>query len=232
MKRLAINSLIALTALAAATHADAADRSEYWRQKVSLFDTLPVSEDNIVMLGNSITDGGEWAELLGDSRVLNRGISADTIDGVAERLGQVTAGHPAKIFLLIGINDVSHNLTPGEMSRGTAALIDSIHQQSPRTRVYLQSVMPVDNSFGRYRNLAGKEEVITQLNALLRQVAADHGADWVDLWPALADRQGRLRQGFTNDGLHLTGAGYQAWVQALRPYVSNNDTVNNNDTQQ
>ena len=92
---------------ASAAFAQSKPRSTYWIQRATLFESLPASEDDIVMLGNSITDGGEWAELLGDAHVKNRGISGDTTDGVLERLGTITRGRPAKVFLLIGINDFS-----------------------------------------------------------------------------------------------------------------------------
>ena len=54
-------------------------QNEYWHQKVSLYELLPVGPDDIVFLGNSITDGGEFAELFADNRIKNRGISADVI---------------------------------------------------------------------------------------------------------------------------------------------------------
>ena len=199
------------------THAE--KRNEYWRQKVSLFELLPISSDDIVMLGNSITDGGEWVELLGRDNVKNRGISADVISGVEERLDQVTNGHPDKIFLLIGINDISHGHSAAELARRYERLLKRITTDSPDTKIYIQSVMPINNSFGRYRNLAGKEKVVTQLNTLLKQLAPTYNAVWVDLWLALADSKGRLRSDFTNDGLHLTGKGYKAWAETIIPFI-------------
>ena len=59
-------------------------RSTYWHQKQTLFESLPTSPEDIVMLGNSITDGGEWAEILDNVHVKNRGISGDTTDGVLQ----------------------------------------------------------------------------------------------------------------------------------------------------
>ncbi len=197
----------------------AEQRNEYWRQKVSLFELLPISSEDIVMLGNSITDGGEWTELLGRDNVKNRGISADVISGVEERLSQVTGGHPDKIFLLIGINDISHGHSASELARRYEHLLKKIVADSPDTKIYIQSVMPINNSFGRYKNLTGKEKVVTQLNTLLKELAPAYNAVWIDLWPALADSQGRLRKDFTNDGLHLTGKGYKAWAETILPFI-------------
>ncbi|MBD5200483.1 MAG: sialate O-acetylesterase [Bacteroidales bacterium] len=196
-------------------------RSAYWEQKVSLFDKLPVHENDIVFLGNSITDGGEWQELLNMANVKNRGISADVISGVRDRLHQVTDGHPKKIFLLIGINDVSHNLGAGKIASEYEKLVQEIRTQSPETQLYIQSVMPINNDFGRYKNLKGQEKTVTQLNEKLKTIADEHGAIYVDLWPALADpATGKLKRNFTNDGLHLTGEGYRAWIDLIRPLVT------------
>lgn len=194
-------------------------QNEYWYQRVSLFDTLPVDSTDIVFLGNSITDGGEFAELFNRGDIKNRGISADIISGVSKRLDQITSGKPKKIFLLIGINDISHGHSADKLADDYLKLIKDIRQKSPSTTLYVQSVMPVNNSFGRYKNLIGKEKIINRLNVLIERAAQDNGAVYIDLWPALADDDGNLNKVFTNDGLHLTGAGYKAWADFIREYL-------------
>lgn len=194
-------------------------QNEYWYQRVSLFDTLPVDSTDIVFLGNSITDGGEFAELFNRGDIKNRGISADIISGVSKRLDQITSGKPKKIFLLIGINDISHGHSADKLADDYLKLIKDIRQKSPSTTLYVQSVMPVNNSFGRYKNLIGKEKIINRLNVLIEKAAQDNGAVYIDLWPALADDDGNLNKVFTNDGLHLTGVGYKAWADFIREYL-------------
>lgn len=199
---------------------DAYARSEYWEQKVSLFDEIPVERGDIVFLGNSITDGGEFSELLGDKKIKNRGINSDVISGVRERLRQVTDNSPSKIFLLIGINDVSHNKTVDSLAAEYERLVKEIRTQAPVTKLYIQSVMPVNNDFCRYKNLQGKENVIVCLNERLKDIAEKNGAVYINLWDALAvPETGKLRSEFTNDGLHLLGKGYKAWINAIRHYV-------------
>ena len=194
---------------------------DYYDRKVSQFELLPVTADDIVFLGNSITDGGEFNELFDMPNIKNRGIRSDVITGVEKRIGQVTAGEPAKIFLLIGINDISHNLSVEEMARRYDRLVNKIKQQSPRTQLYLQSVMPINNSFGRYKNLAGKEETIVLLNEKIKEIADRYNSTYIDLHQALADESGHLNPAFTNDGLHLMGRGYRVWTGVLLPYIKN-----------
>ena len=58
----------------------------YYDQRELLFESLPTSENDIIFLGNSITDGGEWNELFQNANCKNRGISADVTEGVLNRL--------------------------------------------------------------------------------------------------------------------------------------------------
>lgn len=192
---------------------------EYWDQKTSLFDILPVHADDIVFLGNSITDGGEFAELFDMPNIKNRGIRSDIITGVEKRLAQVTSGHPDKIFLLIGINDVSHGHSVDKLSERYERLVRKIREQSPDTKLYIQSVMPINNDFRRYKGLAGREKTIPAFNERIRRIASDNNAIYIDLWPALADHNGKLNKQYTNDGLHLNGAGYRAWTRAIESFV-------------
>lgn len=192
---------------------------EYWDQKTSLFEILPIQSSDIVFLGNSITDGGEFNELFEMDNIKNRGIRSDVIPGVLKRLGQVTSGHPKKIFLLIGINDVSHNLSVDKLADRYETLVRKIREESPETELFVQSVMPINNSFGRYKALAGKEKTIKAFNKRIEEIAGRHGATYIDLWPFLADPKGNLRKSFTNDGLHLNGNGYKAWTDGIREIV-------------
>lgn len=193
---------------------------EYWDQKTSLFELLPIRGNDIVFLGNSITDGGEFNELFEMNNIKNRGIRSDMITGVEKRLGQITSGHPAKIFLLIGINDVSQGLSTDKLAERYDRLVKKIREQSPDTKLYIQSVMPVNNDFNRYKSLKGKEAIIKDFNKRIKIIAEKEGAVYIDLWPALADATGKLKRAYTNDGLHLNGAGYRAWTSSIKNYVT------------
>ena len=211
--------LILLTITISVPQCVAQPRSEYWRQRTSLFDILGLREGDIVFLGNSITDGGEFEELFEDTRIKNRGINSDDIKGIRERLKQITDYSPAKIFLLIGINDISHDDSIEKILAEYEILVSEIHSQSPTTLLYIQSVMPINNDFERYLSLKGKETKILTLNSKLEELAVKKGDTFINLWPFLADSEGKLKTEYTNDGLHLLGPGYLSWKEALLPYI-------------
>lgn len=194
--------------------------TELWGQRATIFEALPVDTNDIVMLGNSLTHGCEWHELLDMPNVLNRGIIGDVIQGIRLRVDPILDGHPKKIFLLSGVNDVSHNLSADSIANAMGELIDYIRTRSPQTRLYVQSMLPINNSFGRYKNLKDKEQVIRDANALIAAMAQDKGFTWINLYPAVADKDGNLRTDLTNDGLHLLAPGYRIWADIIRPYIN------------
>lgn len=211
--------LTVASALAVSPTASAGDFIDFHYQRASLFDSLPVDSTNIVFLGNSITNNCEWHELLGMPNVLNRGIGSDTTDGIKDRLDAILPGHPAKIFLMCGINDVPHNPSADSIASSVAEIIDRIRTESPSTKLYVQSVLPINNSFGRYKGIIGKEKVVPEINERLAEMADEKGFTWVNLYPHFADENGNLRADLTNDGLHLMGAGYLLWKDIIMPYV-------------
>lgn len=194
--------------------------NEFYYQRSTLFEMLPVDSDDIVFLGDSQTNGCEWHEMLGNPNVKNRGISSDVIQGFADRVQPIIAGRPAKLFILGGVNDISHDLTPDSIATAMRNLIVKVRRGTPATKVYLQSLLPIDNSFRRYKAMTGKESVIVETNKLLKKVAEETGATWIDLYSRMVDpATGNMRKGLTNDGLHLLGAGYAVWRDAVLPYV-------------
>lgn len=211
--------VMSICCAASALGAGPAKYGELYYQRASLFDALGVDSTTIVFLGNSLTHGCEWHELLKMPNVVNRGINGDVVEGIRERVESVVKGHPAKIFLMTGANDVSHNLTADSIATAALELIDYIHQATPQTKIYVQSMLPINNSFGRYKLMAGKEQVIRDINALLEPAVKQRGHTWVNLYPAFCDENGNLKAEFTNDGLHLLAPGYMVWCEIILPYV-------------
>ncbi len=193
--------------------------NEFYFQRSTLFQELPVSKKDIVFFGNSLTNGCEWHELFNMSNVKNRGISSDVIQGLYDRVEPIIAGKPKKIFVLSGVNDISHNLTADSVARAMEELIIRIKEGSPRTKIYLQSLLPINNDFRRYKAMIGKEQVILDTNALLKEVAQRNGVTWVDLFLVFADKDGKMPVKYTNDGLHLLGPGYLLWRDTILKYV-------------
>ena len=198
---------------------DSSKFSTYYYQRLSHFITLPQTSNDIIFLGNSITDGAEWSELFHDLRFKNRGISGDITDGVLYRLNEVTNRKPAKIFLLIGINDLAQNKQPDSIAKNIFLIAKRIQTNSPSTKLYIQSILPVNDVFEKFQSHTNKAEQINYINHLLKDSAALNHYTFIDLHSSFCDASGKLNEKYTNDGLHLKGEGYILWQQLIYSYV-------------
>ena len=193
----------------------------YYKRFLQFMDEPAIGNKDIVMLGNSLTEnGGDWAARLGNKNVRNRGIIGDEVMGVYDRLHQILPGHPAKLFLLIGVNDVSHDLTTDTIVGMIRVTVERIRKESPDTKLYLQSLLPINESFGRYKRLAGKTNMIPEINKQLEELAKEKGLTYINLVPLFTEKGSNvLRAELTTDGLHLKEEGYKIWVKAIRKKI-------------
>ncbi|HUW92728.1 MAG TPA: GDSL-type esterase/lipase family protein [Bacteroidales bacterium] len=202
------------------TAADSAKYSPYWWHSKDMYDNLPDIRGEIIFLGNSITDGGEWFELLGNKKCLNRGISADVTEGILLRLYAITRVKPSKIFLMIGVNDLSKGRSVEQITEAYRLILDRVKAETPRTDIYIESVLPVNPVTGLSAAHRNKTEMIMQLNASLRSLAAEYGYPYIDLFTLMADENNYLPKKYSIDGLHLTYAAYKVWADAIREMLN------------
>ncbi len=192
----------------------------YWEQKASLFKRLPNTKNEIVFLGDSITDGCNWTELLQDLRIKNRGISGDTTDGILDRLDEITESNPLKIFLMIGINDLADGKSIEYTTNNIKRIIKTINKNSPETQIYIESILPVNSDFGQFKNHTNKTTEIILINNALQKYARAQGITYIDLFSLFATKENKLNPEYTNEGLHLTGAGYLLWKSAIEKFIN------------
>jgi lysophospholipase L1-like esterase len=193
---------------------DSTYRPGKYVEQVAKFKADPLTKKDFVFLGNSITAGADWAKLLGIPKAKNRGISGDITYGVLERLQEVIDRKPAKVFILIGINDISRNIPDEMILNNYKKIIARIRAGSKQTQIYFYTLLPVNSSFEKFKNHYGKDEHILYLNDEIRKLAAKKVAI-IDLYPAFLDKDNHLRAELTKDGLHLIPEGYQVWKALL-----------------
>ncbi|WP_343532694.1 GDSL-type esterase/lipase family protein [Pedobacter sp.] len=193
---------------------DTAYRPNKYKELVQKFNADPIAKKEYVFLGNSITAGTDWSKLLNLPQAKNRGISGDITFGVLERLQEVIDRKPAKVFILIGINDISRNIPDSLILKNYKKMISRIREGSKKTQIYFYTMLPVNASFEKFKNHYGKDEHILYLNEEIRKLAAKN-VTIIDLYPHFLDEQNRLKAELTKDGLHLIPAGYQVWAEVL-----------------
>lgn len=195
---------------------DSTHRPGNFKIKWEQFKSYPDAKTDIIFFGNSITAGTDWNELLGMSNCRNRGISGDITFGLLERLDEVTEGKPAKIFILIGINDISRNIPDEVILENYRKMVHRIRAASPATKIYFQMLMPVNDEFTPFKNHYNKDEHIQAVNEGLKKLGVSEKITIIDLHAPFLDEYKKLDKRYTMDGLHLNAAGYKIWADLLK----------------
>ena len=179
---------------------------------IKAFKADPLKLHDIVFLGNSITrQGGDWGKRLGNAAIKNRGIAGDVTDGVIARLGEVLYVKPTAVFIEIGINDLYNpTLDPERTANNINKIAERIKRQSPKTRVFVQTVFPTSHIFLRSK--------ISETNKILSQLHKPKIYTLIETHQLFADSADLMKKEYTKDGVHLTEKGYQVWVDHLRKF--------------
>lgn len=185
------------------------------------FKALEVTPQSIVFYGNSITNMHEWWEAFGNHNVVNRGNSGGYSHELVDNLETIISGHPAKLFIMIGTNDLGSGYTPNHVVGNIRTMIERTQLESPATKIYIQSILPSTNGS---RTLA----TLSQANNSLKALCEEKDVTYIDLWNDL--------MGITSgtslslDGLHLKATGYKIWCDKIAQYVGSSCTYLDNAT--
>lgn len=185
----------------------------HYPEKIKEFKANPLSFGDIVFLGNSITEyGGDWGKRLNNAKIKNRGISGDVTDGVLNRLSELYYYKPTAVFIKIGINDLfNDSLTSDYVGNNILKIVENIKKYSPKTVVYVQTILPTST-----------EKMVTKIqatNTILKDNAQKYNYTLIDLHSVFADKNDLMIKEYTVDGVHLSEAGYNIWVNFIKSII-------------
>jgi lysophospholipase L1-like esterase len=189
---------------------------EHYAPRVAKFQAEPIVTGRIIFLGNSITEMGNWGKLTGDTTVINRGIGGDITFGVLKRLDDIIVRQPSKLFLLIGINDIGKDIPDTVIADNIRKIVTKVQQGSPSTKIFVQSILPLNPDFPNFPQHYDKEAHVLHVNAILPAMLAPLNCTFVNIFPLLLDSKQRLDAQYTLDGLHVNIKGYGIWVDYLK----------------
>ncbi len=208
--------IVALLCAVTAVFADAPFRNH----RYDSFKVLNVTSENILFIGNSITDMHCWPEVFVTNTgeylpIVNRGNSGTYSTEQSDNLESYINGKPKKVFMMIGTNDIATsgglNFSPEQVLAYVKSIVTRIHARSPQTKVYLYSILK-NNTSNRV------EATWLKANELTKAYAdATEGVTYIDLYDKLANVAGG--GAWSYDNLHLTAGAYQAWASTICQYL-------------
>ncbi|MFI3236471.1 MAG: GDSL-type esterase/lipase family protein [Lachnospiraceae bacterium] len=194
----------------------------YYQEMSARYNMHPNNEGEIIFLGDSLTEYSYFEEIFIDELVINRGIGSDTTEGVYYRLPEVVESNPEKIFLMVGINDIGNGMATDEIINNYQEILEYIQTESPKTKVYIQSVLPCNTDLmeDNLRNNNRTFENIYNLNEQLKMLGESMNCEYIELDSSFRESSStQMQMKYTVDGVHLSEEGYALWADVISQYV-------------
>lgn len=173
-----------------------------WNSETEKFKMYPQKDSLIIMFGNSITAGIDWAELMQRNDIVNRGIPGDDTHRMNIRFEELCKQKPKLIAIMAGINDlIQFERKPAEIMLNYGQLLEKAQQNHVKVLVFSTLYM--------YQVKAVNRQV-TALNTELEKYCKSKHIPYIDLNLVLSENHS-LKLEHSADGLHLTAVAYKKW---------------------
>ena len=165
-------------------------------------------EDRVVFMGDSITEEWKLGNSFPGKPYINRGISGQTSPQMLVRFRQdVIDLKPKIVIILAGTNDIMENTGPMTVEQSGESIASMADLATANNiRVVLCSVLP-SSEFAWSPELKPAPRIV-ELNAWIKQYAAEKGYVYVDYYSAMTDERGGLPPALSDDGVHPLSAGF------------------------
>ena len=187
-------------------------------QSTKILMKSPLNSTDIVFLGDSLIEGFDLNHYFQISNIKNRGLSGDTTYEVRYRLEEILNAKPAKLFLMIGINDFFQGEDETIILDNISVILGEFLQRSPETEIFVQSLLPVNEEAifsDEHLNL-----YIFSINDNLKKLCRKLNIHFIDLYGDFLNEKGQMDRKFTYDGIHLSVEGYDLWAKLIEPFLT------------
>lgn len=184
---------------------DWANLARYNTSNAELY-VLSAGTNQVVFMGDSITDFWDLESYFPDKSYVNRGIGGQTTPQMIVRFRpDVLELQPEVVVLLAGTNDIASvtGFEPNTIIEGNLATMIELcnaHNIIP----IVASLLPVCGDVVAERS----PERILEVNSWLQSYAEENEYIYIDYHSAVVDSDGYLIQSYTDDCLHPNDAGY------------------------
>jgi len=172
---------------------------------------------DVVFYGNSITCGSSFDKYFPNVTICNLGYPGDNLDGLTNRAYMISHVKPEKIFVMGGINGLKW-MTDDVFREKYFKMVNEIKRQNPYASVYLQSILPINNSIFKKELLYGSNTKIERFNNIIKDIAEESSCVYIDLFP-LYSVDNELGTEYTKDGVHLKPEHYDIWANTIIDYI-------------
>ncbi len=167
----------------------------------------------LLMLGDSLVEFGDWASHLPEVAVVNRGIAGEMTEELSARLMDEIEACPDPDAVLIqsGTNNLlfGFRLFPAMLT----TMLQRLRLCYPSTPLIVNSLMPMP--------IVAPHDLEEVNRELAEAVAATENCHYLDaVTPFHEHCLPITHPGFLNDQVHLSTRGYQVWAAAIKTLLA------------
>ena len=168
-----------------------------------------------LFVGSSSIRFWRTADAFPGKPVINRGFGGSEISDVIYYYDRIIKPYaPARIFFYAGDNDIADGKTPEQVFEDYVELAGKVRTDLPDTELIFLSIKPSEARWDKWPKME-------QANLLIREFTArDPKLGYIDVASLLLNADGRPKDVYVLDGLHLNDDGYRLWNQALAPLLA------------
>lgn len=185
--------------------------------------------ENIVFLGDSITEIYPIEEIYGNLPIIKKGISGYTTENILENLAEMVYKYnPTKIFLLIGTNDYKDECDTDKMEEvlgNIKKIVKKIKKNRKNAKIYIESIYPVNRNMDKAMVANRENDIIIKTNNELKKYCKENNLIYINVYNQLTDEYGNFDKNYTYDGLHPNTMGYARISRILLPYIYKGYTI-------
>lgn len=162
-----------------------------------------------LFLGDSLTEGLSFYELIGDKNVI--GIKGLTTVKAMDQVNDIAKRKPKNIFILLGDNDLQMAVNGEKFASNYLKLIKMIKAKSPSSNIYIQSIPPVTQKAEQKNKLITNSR-INQFNNAAKNMAQNEKVNFIDISPIFKNNKDL----YEKDGIHLKYKFYGIWLDFIK----------------
>ena len=190
--------------------------------RVERLERYTYNKESIVFLGDSITSRCDLNKYFPNYNVYNSGIAGNMTKDILDNMeNRVFVYNPTKVFILIGTNDLVYSgLDNDGIKNNIEEIINKIYEKNSNTKIYLESIYPVNNSLNKEIVETRTNDNIKDLNNKIEKICNNNKCTYINMYDNLTDKNGNMKRIYTVDGLHLNKIGYKVVASKLTKYLN------------
>lgn len=181
------------------------------------------TNENILILGDSITELYPINEIYGNLPIVKSGVSGYKTTDILKRMDEMAYEYnPTKVILLIGINDIAYDTSTENVDKtlnNIKTIIKKLKQNRKNTKIYVESIYPINRELNQNRINEDINETIINMNNEIKNMCKESKSIYINMHDELTDVDGNFSEDYTNDGIHPNTLGYAKITRVLTPYI-------------